>query len=74
MSSFARGAAPVVRPLGPSVTTLVSLAVTVLCGTPAIPEPEPRTVVANGYTFTYVEQGHGEPVVLVHGALLMRVR
>jgi pimeloyl-ACP methyl ester carboxylesterase len=29
----------------------------------------PRTLMANGYAIPYVEQGHGEPVLFVHGAV-----
>ena len=38
---------------------------------PAMTRASERTkhVNANGYTFTYVEAGKGEPVILVHGAL-----
>ncbi len=46
----------------------VLLAMAILgCGASA--QIKPRTVVANGYRFTYVEWGRGAPVVLVHGAV-----
>ena len=52
--------------------TAVPLALLILtiCS-PAVTKAAERTkhVNANGYTFTYVEAGKGEPVILVHGAL-----
>ncbi len=55
---------------GMKTTTSLALLILTICSL-AMTRASERTkhVNANGYTFTYVEAGKGEPVLLVHGAL-----
>ncbi len=55
--------------VGRERTVLASAAARGVAGTPVGGQPQPITVMANGVELTYVEQGQGEPVILVHGSL-----
>lgn len=59
-----RQAAALFISLCASVSGLMAVA-----GTATAAELTPKTLTANGYEFTYVEQGEGPLMVMVHGAL-----
>jgi pimeloyl-ACP methyl ester carboxylesterase len=50
------------------VAYLSAILLSITCGVPAV-AVETKQITVNGTPFTYVEQGKGIPIVLVHGAM-----
>lgn len=47
----------------------IAVAIQILCSTLTVAASETKRVTIDGHEFAYVEQGQGDPVLLVHGGL-----